>query len=121
MQIQINIDHNIEGREAMSEHVTHIVQRTMNRLSDHITRVEVHINDEKSSKGGLHDRRCMMEARLEGRQPVSVTDHARTFHQAIDGAAEKLVRMIDSTLGRLHDQKTRSEGLALPEQPDAEI
>lgn len=121
MQIQINTDHKIEGREALAEHVTHVVQRAMNRLSDHITRIEVHLNDEKNSKSDYHDKRCMMEARLEGRQPISVTHHAQTLHQAIDGAAEKLVRIVDSTLGRLHDQKTRSEGLVVPEQPVAEI
>jgi hypothetical protein len=27
--------------------------------------------------------------------------------QAVDGAADKLTRLIESTLGRLHDQKSR--------------
>jgi hypothetical protein len=49
--------------------------------------------------------RCMMEARLEGRQPLAVTHHAQTLGQAVDGAADKLCRLIDSTLGRLRDQK----------------
>ena len=45
-----------------------------------------------------------MEARLEGHQPVAVTDEAATIDQAIDGAAEKLKRLLDHTLGRLHDR-----------------
>lgn len=44
-----------------------------------------------------------MEARLEGRQPIAVTHEAATGHQAIDGAADKLERFIESTLGRLRD------------------
>jgi ribosome-associated translation inhibitor RaiA len=46
-----------------------------------------------------------MEARLEGRQPVAVTHHAATIDQAVDGAADKLHRMIESTLGRLRNHR----------------
>ena len=120
MQIQVNSDHNIDGDEAVSQHVTHVVERALGRHSENITRVEVHLSDEKNSKSEHHDKRCMMEARLQGRAPVSVSHHAETLHQAIDGAAEKMVRVIDSTLGRLHDQMTRGEGMVLPEVPASE-
>lgn len=112
MQVQINTDHNIEGHDAVAKHVTAVLQRALGKWSEHITRVEVHLSDEKNSKSEHHDKRCMLEARLEGRGPLSVTDHATTLHQAIDGAADKLVRVVDSTLKRLHDQKTHAKGLA---------
>jgi ribosome-associated translation inhibitor RaiA len=48
----------------------------------------------------------MMEARLEGRQPIAVTDEAATVDLAVDGAADKLARLIEHTLGKLHDQRT---------------
>ncbi len=48
--------------------------------------------------------RCVMEARLEGRQPIAVTDQAATLDQAVRGDANKLARLIESTLGRLRDQ-----------------
>jgi hypothetical protein len=48
----------------------------------------------------------MMEARLEGRQPVAVTDEAATVDLAVDGAAHTLARLIEHTLGKLHDQRT---------------
>lgn len=121
MQIQINTDHNIEGYEALAEHVTHVVEKALSKKSEHITRVEVHVSDENSNKSGLHDKRCMMEARLQGRAPLSVTHHAESLHQAIDGAAEKLVRVVNSTLDRMHDQATRAEGLSVPETPSSEI
>ncbi len=121
MQIQINTDHNIEGREAVAEHVTQVVQRALSKKSEHITRVEVHLSDEKSSKSEHHDMRCLMEARLEGRAPLSVSHHAETLHQAIDGASEKLVRIVNSTLDRMHDQATRAEGLVVPEPPAPEV
>ena len=48
----------------------------------------------------------MMEARLEGRQPVAATHKAATLDEAVDGAADKLTRLVESTLGRLRDQKS---------------
>jgi len=47
MQIQINTGHNIEGHEALSAHVSDVVKNALARLSDHITRVEVHLTDER--------------------------------------------------------------------------
>lgn len=105
MQIQTNTDSNIDGHEALSSHVSSTVENALERFSDHITRVEVQLSDENSGrKGGNGDMRCVMEARLEGRQPVAVTHEAATVEQAVDGAADKLHNLIESTLGRLRDQ-----------------
>lgn len=108
MQIQINTDHNIEGHEALATHLSSIVKNTLNRMSSQITRVEVHVSDENGHKNGKNDKRCVMEARLENRPPVAVTCHAETLHQAVEGAADKLIRSIESNLGRLHDQVSRA-------------
>jgi ribosomal subunit interface protein len=108
MQIQINTGHNIEGREALSAHVSGVVQSAVGRFSDHVTRVEVHLTDEVSHKSGQNDKRCVMEARLQGRQPIAVTHHAGSLHQAVDGAADKLTRLVESTIGRLRDQESRA-------------
>ena len=107
MQIQINTDHNIEGHEALAAQVSSVVEGALSLVSDHITRVEVHLSDENSAKGGQHDKRCLMEARLEGRQPIAVTHQAATLDEAVDGAADKLARLIDSNLGRMRDQRSR--------------
>ena len=107
MQIQINTDHNIEGHQALTDHISSVIENALSRFSDHITRVEVHLSDENSDKkSGIDDMRCMMEARLEGRQPIAVTYQATTLDQAVDGAADKLVHLIEKTLGREHDQES---------------
>ncbi len=111
MQIQINTDHHIENHEALTAHVSGVVQDALNPFSDHITRIEVHLSDENGQSGGLNDKRCMMEARLESYHPLAVTAHADTLHQAIEGAANKLARLVEGTLGRLHDQKRRRDTL----------
>ena len=104
MQIQVNTDHNIEGHEPFASRVRSVVESALDRFSDRITRVEVHVSDENGSKSGPADKRCVMEARLEGRQPTAVTHHGETVDQAVDGAADKLASSIESTLGRLHDR-----------------
>jgi ribosome-associated translation inhibitor RaiA len=80
---------------------------------DHVTRVEVHLSDENTGKSGRRDQRCMLEARIEGRQPVAVTDQAATVEQAVHSAAQKLARLLDSTLERLHDHREKTSGLPL--------
>jgi len=118
MQILLNTDRNIEGHEALATRVSEEVESALKRFSDRITRVEVHLSDENSDKkGGNDDMRCVMEARLEGRQPVAVTHHAATLDQAVDGAADKLASLIESTLGRLRDQK-RVRTDPTPPEPD---
>ena len=118
MQIQINTDHNIEGREALADHISGVVDTALNRVSDHISRAEVHLSDENGDKNGQNDKRCMMEARLEGRQPMAVTQHSATLEQAVDGAADKLVRLIESTLGRRRDRESRRTD---PSPPGLEV
>ena len=104
MKIQINTDNHITGHEELAEQAKATVEGTLGHLAEHVTRVEVHLSDENSGKGGSHDKRCMMEARLEGHQPIAVSDEAESIGQAIAGAAEKMKRFLDHTLGRLRDR-----------------
>ena len=109
MQIQVNTDSNIEGREKLTAHVRRVVKSALTRFSDRITRVEVHLSDQNGGKSGQDDKRCMVEARLKGCQPTAVTHDAATLDQAVDGAADRMKRSIESALGRLHDQGFRPQ------------
>jgi len=109
MQIQINTDHNIEGREGLATHVREVVEHALDHVRSHITRIEVHLGDENARKPGQDDMRCVMEAHLEHHQPVAVTEHANSLHQAIEGAVKKLLRMLESTLERHHEQSTSGD------------
>ena len=107
MNIHINTGHNIQSNVTLIAKFRSIIESSLNRMSDHITKVEVHLKDEDGAKKGKNDKRCMIEARLEGRQPIVVTDHAATLNQALDGAINKLINMIESILGRQRDQRSR--------------
>jgi hypothetical protein len=101
MQVQVNTDRNIQGSDALAAQAAAVVEGALGRFVDQVTRVEVHLRDENAGKGGGDHKRCLMEARLEGRQPTAVTHRAATVGAAMDGAAGKLARAIGSTLGRL--------------------
>ena len=113
MKIQINTDVNIDGTEALSGQVRATLEQALARFGEHITRMEVHLSDENGGKIAQQDQRCMLEARLEGRQPVAVTEHAATLEQAVHGAAQKLAHLLDSTLGRLHEHREKTSSLPL--------
>jgi hypothetical protein len=105
MHIQVNSDRNIEGRDALTRQVTDEVQATLGRSSVQLTRVEVHLSDENAGRSGSADKRCMMEARPAGQQPVAVTHLAASLTEAYAGAAQKLAQLLDGKFGRLHDPK----------------
>jgi ribosomal subunit interface protein len=103
MTIQINSDNNITGTEGLSNFIESTVAETLKRFDNYITRVEVHLNDENSHKSGVNDKRCMLEARLEGMQPVAVTAHGDTIQEALKSALSKLKSSLDTTLGKLQN------------------
>jgi ribosome-associated translation inhibitor RaiA len=101
MQIQINSDHHIVASPELANRIQSLVRDTLDRYSDRITRVEVHLNDLNGVKGGGSDKRCLMEARLSGLGPVDVNHEADNVELAIDGAMEKLERAIEHKLGKV--------------------
>jgi len=96
MIVQFNTDKNIEGNEKMEAFVNTSITDELARFKDGITRIEVHLSDENGSKTGQHDKRCMPEARLENRQPITVTKHAETIERALFEAIEKLKALMET-------------------------
>lgn len=104
MQVLVNTDASVEGREALERSVAATVEDALERFAQDVTRVEVHLSDENAAKGGSNDKRCMMEARLAGHQPLAVSHKAPSMDLAVDGAAQKLQHAIGNTLGRLRSK-----------------
>jgi len=104
MQVQLHTDKSLELRDGLAQEVDATVRTALRRWTERVTRVEVHLNDLNSHKGGPADKRCLMEARLGGLQPVAVSNRAGTLEEAVAGAADKLTRSLDSLLGRLNDR-----------------
>ena len=101
MQIQINSDHHISASPELAGRIQELVRGSLERYSDRITRIEVHLNDLNSVKGGGNDKRCLMEARVAGFGPIDANHEAPSLDLAIDGAMEKLERAIEHKLGKI--------------------
>src|SRR5688572_18361902 len=109
MQILLTTDNHITGSAQLTTFVESIVEGTLGRFGDRMTRVEVHLTDESSAaKSSDDDKRCVMEARLAGMQPIAVRHQGATLEQALEGAAEKLEKTIDRKLERQSDPKGRT-------------
>lgn len=103
MQVLTNTDNSVHGDERLAATVESMVSAALERFAAQITRVEVHLSDENGGKSGGDDKRCVMEARLEGRPPTAVSHKAAVVDEAIQGAADKLARALASRLGRLRE------------------
>ncbi|HMN41072.1 MAG TPA: HPF/RaiA family ribosome-associated protein [Phycisphaerales bacterium] len=102
MLIQVNTDSETRGTEALTLTVQALIEDKFARFADRITRVEVHLNDENSAaKGGGIDKRCMIEVRLAGRDPMSATDRGASHDQALRGAITKMQSKLDAVIGKL--------------------
>ena len=104
MIIQLNADNNLTLHEAYRNKLTDLLSDELSRFSESITRLEVHLSDENGPKKGLNDKRCLLEARLERRQPIAVTEISDTHDNAVAGAIDKLKASLDTILGRLNDR-----------------
>ncbi len=104
MQVQINSDNSVAVDSELSRLVEADVNRALERFGSRITRVEVHLSDVNGEKAGGDDKRCLMEARPAGHDPVAASDQAKTMEEAARGAAHKLQRLLSSLFGRLDDK-----------------
>ncbi|OYW14236.1 MAG: hypothetical protein B7Y82_14040 [Sphingomonadales bacterium 32-65-25] len=100
MQILVNTDNAIEGSEGLIERTEAIAREGLSRFSDRITRVELHLSDTNSERGGV-DKRCVVEVRPKGLDPVVTTDQAETVDKVVLAAIHKMVNLLETTFGKL--------------------
>ncbi|MDP3945531.1 MAG: HPF/RaiA family ribosome-associated protein [Lutibacter sp.] len=103
MTIQINSDSNLTVHKEFRTQLQTQITEDLSRFSEHITRLEVHLSDENGHKDALNDKRCLVEARLEGMKPIAVTNIANNHELAVDGAIDKLITTLETKFGRLNN------------------
>ena len=106
MQIQVHTDKNVTVSDGMVQRIETELESALSRFSDQITRVEVHFGDENAGGSGGSAKRCMIEARSAGQQPVAVTHHAPSVAEACSGAVHKLAALI----GNRHERSNSHKG-----------
>src|SRR3546814_2527830 len=79
MQIFIHTDRNIALTDAQREGFEQVLAGAVDRFDARLTRIEVHLSDVNSTRGGVSDKRCVLETRPAGRQPFAVEHQAATI------------------------------------------
>jgi ribosome-associated translation inhibitor RaiA len=104
MIIQLNADKNLTIHSEYEAQITEQLKQALERYSNHLTRVEVHLSDENGSKGGIDDKKCLLEARMEGRQPIVASDLGNTYDLALKGAIEKLKHALNTVVSKMQEK-----------------
>ena len=108
MKVQVNTSNDVENKEALESWASDYLNEHLARFGQDIGSVEVQMSDENhAAKGGGVDKRCMMEARINGRAPIAVTNFAPDQNLAFRGAADKLVHALEHAIGKLDRREHR--------------
>jgi len=101
MTIQLNTDKNLTIHQEYEDKIQTQITDALSRFSDLVTRLEVHLSDENGSKEGLEDKRCLLEARISGKEPIAVTNLGNNYDLAIAGALSKLKSTLETVAGKM--------------------
>ena len=118
MQIQVYSDNRIENSTKLVEWANNAVSNKLQRFDENLTRVTVHINDENGVKAGAQDKRCQIEARARGLQPISVTHKSESVRLSVDGALVKLYAALTSQLCKLRSKRPVNTAIPATADPD---
>lgn len=103
MLVQIHTDKNIEGGSRFLEFFSNEIKNELARFDEIVTRIEVHISDENGNKSSSNDKKCVIEARVEKKQPVAVTANSDSTEKAFFEALDKIQRVLDTTLDKIKE------------------
>lgn len=102
MQIQIRWS-DVESSDALGKHINEQIKHALRHLEGRFTAVNVHIHDENAGKHGGNDKRCVIEARPAGYDPLSVESNGDDFYITVNAAARKLQAAAESFIEKHRD------------------
>nr|WP_314444123.1 HPF/RaiA family ribosome-associated protein [uncultured Sphingomonas sp.] len=104
MLFQFNSDNQVHGDTEVETRIQSLVEARLRNVQHRLTRVEVHVGEINGPRGGV-DKRCAVELRPNGLDPVTATDTADTIEQAAAGATDKAVAAFQRVIGRTTTRK----------------
>jgi hypothetical protein len=90
MIVLFQTDKNINGSEEYNSPFILQITEELKSFSGEITKIIAHVSDENAAKTGVNDKKCVLEVRVEGKQPIAVSFHANSVQAAVTGAIEKI-------------------------------
>lgn len=99
MQVLINAG-DVSTSPAVMDHARQQIDKALRPFGNQITRVEVHLRNDSQLRSTPRDKRCTIEARPAGHQPLAVSFRADDLYDAVTGASGKLERALKHMIGR---------------------
>jgi ribosome-associated translation inhibitor RaiA len=115
MEIHINTGNGMDNTTTLEAWADSEIRRTLGRFSNDVRRIEVHLSDDNSGKGGADDKRCLIEAHVTGHSAIAVTHQASNMDEAFRGAEAKARRALDSAIGKLSERRDHTSIRTEPE------
>ena len=103
MKIQINADVSSNNHVEVNKMVETIISGQLRRFEEHISRIDVHLSDDSGNKSGINDKKCIIEARVDGKNPCVVSDYSDTYEKAVTGAVAKVKSSLTSIIERMKE------------------
>lgn len=103
MIIKINTDNLLAVHETFQEKLDSIISEELGRFEDRLSRIEVHLSDENGKKDTPNDKKCLLEARIKGKQPVVVSALGDNEVMALKAAIVKLKTGLDTQFGKMNE------------------
>lgn len=105
MEIFINTDNHITNSDEFTDRFTEVVENKLRKFSQYFSRVEVYFSDENEAKGGPEDKRCTIELRIIGKQPVVASHTEATLEAAMRGCLDKAERIARKEISRMNEHR----------------
>lgn len=95
MKITFNADKNTKESEKLNADQISKIESSLERFSEIITHLEVHLSNEDVAANGVNTKQCKLEAQLKLGKPIAVTKNADKYETAISEALQKLIASLD--------------------------
>jgi hypothetical protein len=111
MIVEVSCDKPIS--DAVLRSVVSAVEAGLARHQARLTRAEVHLKN-LDGAGAVRPVQCTLEARPASRDPVVVSHEAAGLDEVVEGAVEKMDRLLGSLFGRLDSPRGGPSASGLP-------
>jgi ribosomal subunit interface protein len=86
--------------EPLKAYVERNLAQVLKPFEEHLTRIEVHLKDQNSSKKNGVDKHCLLEAKPRGMDSIAAEHDAPEFKEAVHQAALKLERALQHRIDK---------------------
>lgn len=107
MRVFVQTDRNIHADASEQRRIEDDLADALERFTEDLTRVEVHLSDESAGRSTDEDIHCLLEARPARQDPVTVSHQAATLSEALGGATHKLEALLTHKFARLTEKDRR--------------